>query len=235
MNEFTTKPEIIFICYDEIIKNPYPFLLNQIRTKYKSVYKDFINMSLFENYDDMNLMRLVVQRTRKNILDYLSIIKFDYNGALDDLKDKFDDMYSQSPLLKMGESVNMMMTQKFTKQIYVYTEKYDPRVHLDLQMMYKNMSLVSYVTGDFKNVINTLEGVTTWILDDIFKVSQLVCFKKVEYTNILVANYGYNFSINKDKQTVLNVNVDDWSKEHIFKFGTFMPIQFTKDHFIDKK
>lgn len=230
-NEFTTRPEIIFVSYNEIIKNPYPFILSQIVKRYTDFYKDFLDINKFKSLDNDNLLRLVIQRSEKNIFEYLAIKKFDYESSLQDIYNKFDDLFIYSPQLQIADSLTMLLSQKFTKKIYIHSDVYDKRIHLDIQTLFQDMHRVNYVTGDFTKVINKLEGVTTWILDDAYKIIPLVHNKKVEFTNILVANYGYNFALNDDKQLSFRINTEEWEKKYTFKFATFMPIKFSDNHF----
>jgi hypothetical protein len=232
-NEFTKRDEIIFVCYDEIIKNIYPYLLRQIITKYQKQYKEFIDIESFVNLDDKNLLRLVIQRSDKNLLRYLSLKSFDYDGALTDLKNKFNEMYINSPLLIFGQSINFLLSQKFTKKIYIYTPNYDKRIHFDIQMTYKNMDVINYVTGDFTEVVQSLDGITTWVLNDVIDITTLIEFKKTEYTNILVLNSGFNYTKDEDDKLVLRINIDDIVNQYIFKFATFDSINLTKEYFME--
>jgi len=231
MDEFTKKPEIIFITYDEVIKSPYPFILKQISTRYKQFYEPYLDLSRIEKMDENNLDRLCVQRTDKNLFRYLSKIPFDFDKSMSDILNKFDDMYFNCPLMKMGTALTFLLSQKFTQKVYIYTEKYDKRVHLDIQTTYRDMDRVNYITGNFDEVICSLNGVTSYILNDINYLVPLIHHKKTEYTNILVGNFGYNYALNDQNQMVLRINIDEWVKEFIFKFATFMPIEFTDEHF----
>jgi hypothetical protein len=123
------------------------------------------------------------------------------------------------------------MNQKFTSKIYIYSEEYDKRIHADIQMNYKDMNKVNYVTGPLHEVIKQIEGVTTYIFADIFDVTTLLAFDKCAYTNVLVANYGYNYYYMEDGKLALRMNLEEVSKEKIFKFATFMPADFTNSHF----
>jgi hypothetical protein len=230
-DEFTKRPEIIFITYDEVIKNPYPFLLKQILSKYKKNYENFIDLASIENMDDKNLMRFCVQRTNQNIFRELAKVEFDYDKANDDLYSKFDDMFLNSSLLSMGKNIPFLLAQKFTKKIYVYTRNYDKRVHLDLEMNFHDMDKIKYVVGDFDEVISSLDGITSYILNDANYIIPIIYNKKIEYTTVLVANYGYNYAMNEDEQMVLKINVADILEPNIFKFATFMPEEFTEEHF----
>lgn len=231
MNEFTKQDEYIFIEYEEIIKNPYPFILKQLRDKYKQYYEDFINFSKIDNLNDDNLLRLCLQRTEKNILRYIAKKSFDFDKALDEVYNKFDDMYINLPLMNIGKNIPLLLSQKFTKKIYIYSEKYDKRIHFDIQSNFNNMTDINYVTGDFHDVMEKLEGITAFILSDINKIIPIVHHKRSEYTNILLAQYGYNYTMIDDKLS-LRIPLDEYVKgDNIFKYVTFMPTDLSNANF----
>lgn len=231
-NEFEGKPEIIFITYDEVIKSPYPFLLNEINTSLQGVYDTFLDLSEVKGRDMGNLLRLCTQRTDRNLFEYLAKREFDYATALKELKDRYFEVYDKSPLLTMGTSLQMLLTQKFTEKVYIYTEEYDIRVHLDIQNTYKDMKRVNYVTGDFGKVLDKLEGITSYILNDLDYIIDILNKDKAEYTNILLASYGYNYVLDEDNDSLdLRIDVEHLIKDRICKFGTFIPAEFTHQDF----
>ena len=229
MNEFTKKQEIIFISYDEIIKNVYPLLLSLILKRYKNEYKDFLKIDLIENMNIDDLYILCIQRHDKNILRYLSKKEFNYEESLKNIYNKFNDLFINSDLLSIGASIHMLLTQKFTKKIYIYTKEYDKRIHLDLELNYRDMNKINYVTGNFLDAVNKLDGITTYILNDIMDVSYILD-ERINYTNILLANYGYNYTINENGTLVLRLNLEEAMDKYVFKFSTFFPISITDKH-----
>jgi hypothetical protein len=231
-NPFEGRPEIIFMCYEDVIKSPYPFLLNEINTKLSQYYESFLDLDKIKGKDLFNLSRLCVQRSKPNILEYLAKTEFDYVKALKDLKDRYFKVYADSELLAMGKNMDILLAQKFTKKIYLYTEIYDIRIHLDIQETFKDMQRVTYVTGSFKNVINKIEGITSYILNDLDYAYQIIKEGKEEYTDIMVANYGYNYFVDDDSQELeLRLNMQSLIKDSICKFGTFTPLAMDERHF----
>jgi len=231
-NVFDGRPEVIFITYEDVIKTPYPFLLYQIIHKYRHIYDEFLHLDTIEKMDMKNLYRFCLQRTNRNVLVDLAKREFDVDEALSDLKKKFFNIYENCELLAIGNSLPLILSQKFTKKIYVHTEEYDIRVHMDLQKTYHNMTKVNYVTGNLVDVLDALpEPVTTFILNDITDVGTIIFKQKEEYTNILVASYGYNYTLNEEGKMILRVNIEDFTKDRIFKFATFIPQELTEDHF----
>lgn len=233
MNEFTKKPEIIFIVYDEVIKSPYPFILNLIKKELRPYYEDYLDLSILDKMDSDNIMRFCIQRHEKNIFRMLAKKEFDYDEALKDIVNKFDDLYINCDLLSIGKSIEFIKYQKFTEKIYIYTPEYDKRIHFDIQSTFQDMNKINYVTGPFYDVISSLDGVTSYILNDILDLSTLLALDKTKYTNILVANYGYNYSLTDDNKLVLRMNPEPLMDKYIFKFGLFLPNSLTENHFSD--
>lgn len=230
-NPFTGRDEVIFIDYEEIIRSPYPAMLKLISSHYQDHYKDFLWMEEFADMDMPNLERLCVQRTKKNIFEFLAKKPFDYDQAIKDLKDKFMDIYKESPMLMMGESVSRMMSQKFTKKIYMYTEQYDIRVHIDIQETFKNMNIINYVTGDIEQVIQDLKDVSFYVLKDIDHIPLIFKHDIGDYKEIVLASYGYNYNLDDNGEAQYKIDIEALMKEYVFKFASFQPVELTPDHF----
>jgi hypothetical protein len=148
-----------------------------------------------------------------------------------DIFNRFPDMYSKSEKLVMGDSLHMILSQGFTEKVYVYTPEYDERVHVDLNDTYRNPDKLKYITGDFANIIEDFDDITTFIFNDIIDISTLIAFNKTKYTNILVANYGYNFTIDDNGNLTLRIDAESMMEEYVFKFSTFTPAKLGSEHF----
>lgn len=231
-NPFEGRDEIIFITYDEVIRSPYPFLLDKINTDFREIYQSFLKTEMFERYDIKQLLGFCSKRTDKDLFKYLSRFEFDYDTSLRDLKSRYIELYDESELLKIGESLFLLLTQKFTKKVYIYTEDYDIRVHLDIQKTYNDMERVSYIYGDFKEALQLAEGVTNFIINDLDYLIDIIDSGKADYTTIMLASYGYNFVYNEDKEDIeLRIKPEDFIGDIPCKFTTFIPHDYSEDHF----
>jgi hypothetical protein len=231
-NEFEGKPEIIFMDYEGVVKSPYPFLLNKINTELAPYYESFLDMNKIKGLDIYNLTRIAVQRTDKNILRYLAKSDFDCDQALKDLKNRYLNLYEESELLSMGGNMDILLAQKFTKKIYLYTEEYDIRIHMDIQNIFHDMQRVTYVSGNIEKVLEKLEGITSYMVGDIDHVYHIIKSGKADYTNIMLANYGYNYYMDDDTKKIdLCLDIKELTKDVICKFGTFTPANLTEKHF----
>lgn len=232
-NKFEEQPEVIFITYEDVIKSPYPFILNKIDTELKSYYEPYLDLDKFSGLDMDNLLRLCVQRTDPNILRFFQKIDFDANGALAEIKNRYFEMYEKSELLKIGYSLDMVMPQKFCEKIYIYTPVYDIRVHLDIQRNFNDMKLVNYVSGDFDKVLDKLgDEITTYIVNDLDYVVHILEKDKANYTNIMLASYGYNYIYDEEEDKLdFRLDIQGLLENAICKFATFIPVDFTERHF----
>lgn len=218
--------EVIFITYDGVIKSPVPFILKMLQTSdYEEGYSDMINYNRFKGLDDGQLLGLATRRITKNILEYLATQEFDYEASYQDLILRFPNIYEESKLLSMGNSIHITTQQSFLKHIYIYTEYYDKRVQDDISNTYNDLHNITYVSGDFKDVISKVpERITSYVLNDIEYINILLDMNKLSYTNVLLAKYGYNYKADKDDHTKVILKIDDIDnvcKENIFKLAMF--------------
>lgn len=220
-----TDNEVIFIEYDGIIKSPIPYILNKLQAKeFKDNYKDFIDYSKFENFDEPHMLSLISRRLYKNILKYLATDTFDYDLTYNDLLSRYDDVYAKSKLLSIGQSISILTHQSFVTKVYIYSEVYDKRIENDISSEYSKLNNIVYVSGDFKSVIEEIpERITSYILQDIDYVSMLIDMKKLEYTNVLIAKYGFNYILDKETNfPMLKIpDLDNVMTENIFKMAEF--------------
>jgi hypothetical protein len=233
-NDFEMRPERIFITYNEVIRNPYVYLFNKIDTKLRDFYKDFIDVDKFKGLNDKNMLRFLTERTDKQPFRFLAKRDFDMDDALKELMHRYPKIYEESPLLDIGDQIHMMLTQKFTEKIFVYTEEYDVRVHADIQKLYNNMERVTYVSGDFAKLIQRpeLDGITTYIVNDLDYIYEVLEAGKADYVNFLLAKYAYNYIYNEDDDKMeLRMDMEDMMGEAICKIAMFTPARFTEEHF----
>lgn len=233
-NEFVKRDEVVFVTYEDVIKNPYPYLLNKIRNSLYEYYKDFLHIEYFKDLNEENLLSFCIQRSDIDIFKYLEKGEFDTIGGLFELKNRYMDLYKESQLLEVGKQLKFTKGQKFCKKIYVYSPRYDTRIHMDIQDIFEgDMETVNYVTGDFVKVINDLNGITAYIVNDLDYVIDIFEQKKAEYCDIMLASYGYNFIYNEDKDiNELRVETDPYTKDVTCNFSMFDPIKYTEANVI---
>lgn len=225
------KEEIIFIMYDDVIKSPYPALLNNILNQYHDFYSKFLDLDKLNGYDMNNIIRLCVQRTEFNLFQYLAKTKFNFDKSLKDFSSRFDTLYKDSSLLTIGESLHVVMSQKFTQKVYFFSHEYDPRIHKDIQLTFGENKKITYLAGDMVDAINNTPGINSFILNYYDDIEKICTTNKIKGSNVLLARYGYNFSLNEDGILDFRVDTNRLQKEYGFKFASFIPTQLTNEHF----
>ncbi len=224
--------EYFFICFDNVIKNPSAFILHQLANNelYKD-YKNFINLENFEGRSLNDVIDLHNVIHTKNPLYRLSKSKFDYDLTYAELYLSMNNIYEDSPLLRIGEALKILLLQKFTRNVYIYSREYDERINKEIISNYNGSKKIVYVNGEFIDVVKSINKITTFIVDDIDYIEELIDNDIISYKTILLANYGYNYKlsdivIDEEYGNELTLKIDDLSNlmyKKIFKLSTFTP------------
>lgn len=226
MIDFTKRPETFFITYEDVIKSSYMLAIRDLINSQKD-YITRIDFNIFEHIkspDDLKFFLL--NRPYMNILKNISLQEFDFDAEWKKISKINPTLYENDKGLKIASSVSVLELQKFVKNIYIWTEDYDERIHKDITFNYKNGDIVKYVIGDFKEAINNIPGITCYILNDINLISTLIDINKVAYSTIMVANYKYNY-IHSEEEMELKLKLDatvELQQKNIFKMYMFDPM-----------
>ena len=225
LNQFATRNENVFIEYEDIIKSSNIGLIKMIKDIYRDDIKDFIHIDQINELKDSQLEIFSTARLEKNILKALKKTPFDYDFVFKTLTDSKIDLYATMEPLMFADVVNVLLSQKFVKNIYIYSKEHDSRIECDIAILFNGSEKVNYVTGDFNNVIDVLEDITLYVFSDIEKMEQVISKNKHEYCEFMIAEYGYNFT-EEHGIVKLKGNYEEIQEEKIFKLGTFSPIKF---------
>lgn len=229
-NPFTMRDEIILIEHDDVIKCPSLGILELIKDKYTDDLKGLIDLSKIQRMDFKNLQRLCVERPTKNILDYLKLTDFNTGDIYDELYKSDKSIYMGLPLMTMGSSLYVLSPQKFVKGIYIFSEEYDEKIEYDIYENFSDLSNVYYVAGDLKEIIQSIPKPTMYIFSDIEHVQTIIDENKIEFTEIMVAQYGYNYEV---KNSILQIkgDYDKLMPELYFKIASFSPLKMDKSFY----
>lgn len=227
MNSFASQKEVLFIMYDDIIKTTKFLILKKLMEEpYKSCYKDYIDFNKIENLSDEKLMKLIFSATDKNILKALSINKFDFDNTYIDLYLNYPDIIKMSEPLAFADSIDILLKQKFVEKVYIYTPYYDKNIYDDIYDTYGDSRII-YVYGELNDVLDKLlksTRITSYILNDVDIVNLLIKKGIIPYTNILIVDTGWQYTINEKGIPVLKLkDSDKISKDFIFKLAMFSP------------
>lgn len=224
-NHFATRNENVFIEYEDIIKSSNVGLLKMIKNTYRDDIKDFIHIDQIDNLTEDKLDIFSTARLEKNILHALRKVPFDHDYVFKTLTDSKVDLYASIQPLMFADVVNVLLSQKFVKNVYIYTKEHDFRIECDISILFNGSSKVSYVSGDFNEALDMLDDITLYVLSDIDKMGQIIAKNKQEYCEFMIAEYGYNYK-EEDGIVRLKGNYEELQQEKIFKMGTFSPIKF---------
>lgn len=225
MNEVAFKPEYIFIVYDDIIRTYTPTIINKILSM-KSDYSDFIDYTKIENATPHDIMWLSQIRTSYNILEYLGKKTFDYDMTLMNICQMVDNVYKDSPDMVIGSALPIMASQSFIKKIYIYAPN-NKYVNQDILNICKtNKDNIIIVNGDFEDAINSIKDkITLYIVNDVFMADIIMSDSSRKYSDIMVAEYGYNYKLDTDKRVPV-LKSDDIASRALdmgFRITMFMP------------
>ena len=229
-NPFTMREEIILVEYKDVVKCPSAGILNLIQRDYMNDLKDVINTKLLSRMDFKNMQRYAIERPCKNILDYIKTTDFDTNTVYNALYNAFDTIYMELPLMTIGRSLYFISQQKFTKKIYIFSEEYDKKIEFDIKENYCEMNNIFYVAGDLPSILNSIEPVTSYIFSDVENVKTIMDLDKIEYTEIMVGEYGYNYEI-KNSTLTIKGGYENMTYDKRFKIASFTPLQMDKSYF----
>ena len=218
--------ECLFICYEDVIKTIKPYILKKLQEDtFRTGFESILNYSKFDQLSDNELFLRIASYVNKNIFKQLAICDFDYDLVYYDFINKFDDIYANSNLLSMGRSLNFLLSQKnLVKKVYIYSKSYDERILHDLNDTYISDSRISYVTGDFNTVLQSItDTITVFVINDIDLVNNIIELNKIKNTNVLFPMVGYNYVLDDDNESVIAKikDIDDMQNQYNFRIGEF--------------
>ena len=123
-----------FITYDGMIKNFQLTLLEILRSDImKDKYNDILKIDILQELNVDELEGICLASESENILATIGRrMDVNYGAMLLDLFNKFPDLFSESKLLPLGQSINILNRQSFMDKIYLYTPVYDERIYMDI-------------------------------------------------------------------------------------------------------
>lgn len=218
--------ECLFICYEDVIKTIKPFVLKKLREEtFRVGYESILNYSKFDQLSDNELFLRIASYVNKNIFKQLAICDFDYDLVYHDFITKFDDIYSNSRLLSMGRSLNFLLSQKnLVKKVYIYSKVYDDRILHDLNDIYLSDSRITYISGDFNTVLQSItDTITVFVINDIDLVNNIIELNRIKNTNILFPMVGYNYTLDDDNESIIAKikDIDSLQNQYKFRIGEF--------------
>lgn len=223
----------IFLVFDDIIKTPSLAVLKALlNPKMKQNFSEIIDYTRFEFMNDDNLLRLCIQRSDKNILRYLGLVEgFDYDKMYSLIHDNIEDRFTPCPSLKMVNAIAIAMSTPQIGNVYIYSEKFDEQIETHIGAIFNsNRNKLRYVYGDIAKAVSG-KDITLFILPDLDYVNtleELGCLKGKE---VLVPNYGYNFTLDDEGHLVFKYDIlKSIESDNLYKLRTYAPFDLTQKH-----
>lgn len=236
VNYFSTRDQIIFLSYQDIVKQNYAYMLYALIHYYYDDLNNILDLDGIKNYNIPNLQRLCIERTYKNPLKYIARDP-KYFDLCDELLDTFEKemyhIYTDSEFTDFGSKLLNILVQKNVKKIYIHTEKMIYQIKYDTELIFKDfLNKIEFIYGDFEQCIALMETrPTCYIVNDVEYIKNLIDNDWIQYTDIILAELAYNFELDENDKLVPKYNIDKLIKEKIFKFAMLSPINLEKEHF----
>lgn len=235
-NFFATRDQYLFICYTDIIKLTYPVMIKELIDEYYDVLIDYFELDKIKDYDIYNLERLCVERTYKNPLMYLKrkeCSEEDCEVLLNAFETEMIKMYSKSKFTEFGAKLYNILLQPYIKEVYIYFDKPIYQMRTDCEVYFNEYKgKIKYVSGEFIDCVKSLNRKpTSYILNDVNYIQDLIDNDLIEYTEIIIGELGYNFELNDQFELQVKNKLDTLMYEKIFKFGILPIIKLEEKHF----
>lgn len=221
----------IFINFRDVIKSPDLAILESIKDpELKKQFSDIVDYTRFEYMNQANLIRLIVQRTEKNILKYLGLkSNYNYDKLYKMLYDNIESKYIEYPPFSIVETVSIILTSLAISNVYIYTDNFEAEVQTQLGILFNaNATKVKYIYGDLKTCIVD-KDIDLFIINDVDMILKLAEIQELKFKEILLANYGYNYDL-KNGDLVLKHDLTDTFINSVFKLSMFDPYNLTEDN-----
>ena len=197
------KPITVFVPYNEILRDHNTFLIHLIMDtpNLRKQFEQYISFERFECQTDLRIRVLIMNRPKKNILEWLAIKKFDYEKNYQKLYDKIPQMFEESPPLDMYVALTNMVREEFVKRIIVYGEKRDIRTMYDLSHIFNKSEKIQYVTGPYLDVVSAIGEIDLFVDNDIDRMSAVMYMPEYYGSTFMIAQYGYNYELPAGEKT----------------------------------
>ena len=236
INYFGTRDHYMFICFKDMIKLTYPVLLYQLVREYYDDLKDYLELDKIKDFDIYSLERICAERLDINPLKYIKkpmIPDETCDLLLKAFNEEMIDIYTQSRLSEFGAKLYTILPQERIKEFYVYIEEPAHQAIIDFNVYFGDyIHKVKFLTGDFIRAVQCVpHRPTSYVLNDISYVHQLIEHKYIQYTEILLGELGCNYELDDTFGLKLKGLDDKSMKDNIFKLRVTPVVTLKPEHF----
>jgi len=214
--------ECLFVEYNDVLSIPWFFLLLQIRND--KTMNEVFDMELIKNYNIEEMVEWYIYRKHRNILKNIPLKDPNFfNGAnldfvLNELMDLTPYFYGDFFDLNFVVTLqNAIIHKNIIHKIVVYSEYTNDYIEDSVK---RNYPTVSFVSGDFVEVVANVPNNSTFVFSDINKINILAKMDKLRYSSILVVD-GYRYNYTKEDKNKIKIDIEGLMKDHIFKLDFF--------------
>jgi hypothetical protein len=239
VNYFGMRDHSIFVCYKDIIKLTYPVLYHELIHNYYDDLNEFLKLDEIKDFNIFNLERLSVERLTVNPLSYIrrnNCSEETCDLLLRTFNEELTDIYTKSQFSSFGGKMYTIIPQERIKNVYIYVEEPNYQVIYDCHVHFGDyIHKIKFLTGDFIEAVKCVPvRPTCYMLNDIEYLKQLIDNKLIAYTEVLIAELGCNFELDKDQNMVLKYGINEkMMQEKIFKLGIVPIVELTDKHFVN--
>lgn len=231
-----TSQLTFLISYEQVVKDPNEFILDIIlhNDHLKKQFSKYLDLSRLVNNSSEHNRFLLVTRTKKNILEWLAKVPFDYELNYKKLYDKYPQMYRNSTPLSMYNALATALVKPFTSRVYLYHPTKDKRIMYDIAKAFGRCDKITFCSGNYLDVLNHIGKVDVIIDNDIDRVTPAIENLAYSRGSLYLARYGYNYELDKRSTegfTLRNdmVRMAKKKKVTLVEFNPFHITQFMKN------
>ncbi len=237
-NPFSNRDEVWFVDYDGILEDSNQFMLYKVFNDLYDHYSTFLDIEKYKGSSMETCLTYASLLTERNFMFALSKKEFDYEQAYIELYDYYEDMYEQCEKLLFNLAITKTINKPFCKKIYIYSRFKDIRIEKDIIDRFGNDKKLVYCYGNIEEIINEIpDKLTSFFITQYDTLYDISRYKKLDYSEILLADYMYNRFIDGATGEAISHlnNVDNIFGDSIVKVKSFTPVLLDPRHYEDIK
>lgn len=220
----------VFVEYIDVIRSPYFPILFSMANRTEQTPNSIFDFSSVAGMDADELCNVYYSRRNQNVFyDFVRKgVPVEYEKV-----DKMADMLiEENPeIIFRSEELNfvnvltalMWKDSLLAKKAIIYYPFDNPTVKKDVAKLFDFNTNIEFACGPIEDVLKEVPDDSTYVFSDITNIETLERLGKLEMSSILVPlEYGYNYVDNNDLDSDLLIDIEEYSKNTVFKFDMFL-------------
>lgn len=235
LNDIAFRPEYVYVEYEDVIRSYIPTIYKYMMEDDNRKYlEQFIPYKNIENLSTAQLNWLSIVRSEFNLFRHLMLNRNNNQSdlLLAETFMKVGHIYKDSEPMITVNTINRLLEQSFIKGVFINVPvgSEEEWCRYDICNLFANkLDKISFVSSISNDLIKEINQPTLYIVSNISTVMDI--FDNIEAedsTDILLANYGYNYEI-KDKDTMVAtlkapLDIDKQMNAKRYNLTLFSPI-----------